>query len=152
MAPRISTRLTERFDLDHPIISAPMARYAGGKLAAAVTDAGALGLIGGGYGDADWLNKEIHAAGNASVGYGFITWSLEGKNELLNEVLARRPRALMLSFGDPAPFADAIAEAGVRLICQCQKLDHVRQGLAAGASVIVAQGGEAGGDGLGAAR
>lgn len=149
MSPRISTRLTEHFDLDHPVISAPMARAAGGRLAAAVSDAGGLGLIGGGYGDAAWLEEQFRAAGNASVGCGFITWSLEGKRELLDQVLERRPRALMLSFGDPRPFAGAIAEAGVRLICQCQTLDHVRQGLAAGASVVVAQGSEAGGHGSG---
>jgi nitronate monooxygenase len=147
MSPRISTRLTERFDLDHPVISAPMALAAGGRLAAAVSDAGGLGLIGGGYGDAAWLEEQLRAAGNASVGCGFITWALEGKRQLLDQVLKHRPRALMLSFGDPGPFTGAIAEAGVRLICQCQTLDHVRQGLAAGASVIVAQGGEAGGHG-----
>ena len=47
----IRTRLTERFGLSHPIISAPMAFAAGGRLAAAVSNAGGLGLIGGGYGD-----------------------------------------------------------------------------------------------------
>jgi nitronate monooxygenase len=146
-SPRISTRLTERFELDHPVISAPMALAAGGRLAAAVSDAGGLGLIGGGYGDAAWLEEQFRAAANASVGCGFITWALEGKRELLDQVLKHRPRALMLSFGDPRPFAGNIAEAGVRLIYQCQTLDHVRQGLAAGASVIVAQGGEAGGHG-----
>jgi nitronate monooxygenase len=149
MSPRISTRLTEHFGLDHPIISAPMALAAGGRLAAAVADAGGMGLIGGGYGDAAWLDEQFHAAGNASVGCGFITWSLEGNSGLLDRVLQRRPKALMLSFGDPSPFAAAIKEAGVPLICQCQTLDHVRKGLGAGAFVIVAQGGEAGGHGAG---
>jgi nitronate monooxygenase len=101
MSPRLSTRLTEQFDLDHPVISAPMARAAGGRLAAAVSDAGGMGLIGGGYGDANWLDEQFRAAGNASVGCGFITWSLEGKGGLLKQVLERRPRALMLSFGEP---------------------------------------------------
>ena len=48
-----------------------MAFAAGGRLAAAVTDAGGLGLIGGGYGNAVWLEDEFRAAGNTSVGYGF---------------------------------------------------------------------------------
>jgi nitronate monooxygenase len=148
MSSRISTRLTEQFDLEHPIISAPMARAAGGRLAAAVTDAGGLGLIGGGYGDAGWLEEQFRIAGNAAVGCGFITWSLEGKRDLLTRVLEHRPKGVMLSFGDPSPFAGAIAEAGVPLICQCQTVEHVHQGLAAGADVIVAQGGEAGGHGI----
>ena len=49
----LRTRLTEMLDVEHPIISAPMAFAAGGRLAAAITGAGGLGLIGGGYGDAE---------------------------------------------------------------------------------------------------
>src|SRR3954454_23466296 len=103
---RLRTRLTERFNIEHPIISAPMGMIAGGRLAASVSNAGGLGLIGGGYGDGDWLDREFGAAGNAPVGCGFITWSLARKPELLDRVLARSPAALMLSFGPPAPFAD----------------------------------------------
>ena len=44
----LKTRLTERLGLTHPIVSAPMAHVAGGALAAAVSRAGGLGMIGGG--------------------------------------------------------------------------------------------------------
>ena len=47
----IRTALTEKFSLEYPIVSAPMGSVAGGHLAAAVSNAGALGLVGGGYGD-----------------------------------------------------------------------------------------------------
>ena len=143
----IETRLTRAFGLDHPIVSAPMALAGGGALASAVTQAGGLGLIGGGYGDANWLEAQFRAAGNASVGCGFITWKLAEQPQLLTETLARRPKALFLSFGDPVPFADEIRAADVPLICQVQTLDHVRRALEAGAMAIVAQGGEAGGHG-----
>jgi nitronate monooxygenase len=144
----IRTRLTDRFNLRHPIISAPMALAAGGKLAAAVSAAGCLGLIGGGYGDGAWLDEQFAAAGNQPIGCGFITWSLAKQPHLLDQALARRPAAVMLSFGDPAPFAPAIAAMGVPLIAQCQTMAHVAEAIAAGASVIVAQGGEAGGHGM----
>ena len=55
----MQTRLTERLDIKYPILSAPMAFAAGGRLAAAVSTAGGLGLIGGGYGDANWLEAEF---------------------------------------------------------------------------------------------
>jgi nitronate monooxygenase len=142
-----ATRLTQRFGLTHPILSAPMAGAGGGALAAAVTRGGGLGLIGGGYGNGDWLEAEFRAAGNTRVGCGFITWSMAKQPQLLTQALAHRPQAMMLSFGDPAPFAHEIAVAAVPLICQCQTLSHVRQALDAGAAVIVAQGGEAGGHG-----
>ena len=143
----IKTRLTERLGIEHPIIQAPMAIAAGGRLAAAVTNAGGLGLIGGGYGDRDWLTRELDAAGNAAIGCGFITWSLANKPELLDLALARKPRAVFLSFGALAPFADKIKASGALLIAQVQRRTDAEEALAAGADVIVAQGAEAGGHG-----
>jgi nitronate monooxygenase len=143
----LATRLTRALGVRHPVVLAPMAFAAGGALAAAVTRAGGLGLIGGGYGDADWLEQQFAAAGGERVGVGFITWSLAKKPSLLGPVLRHRPAAVMLSFGDPRPFADAIRAAGAVLICQCQDMAHVRTAVAAGAAVVVAQGSEAGGHG-----
>jgi NAD(P)H-dependent flavin oxidoreductase YrpB (nitropropane dioxygenase family) len=45
----IRTRLTELFRIKHPILCAPMALVTGGELAAAVSRAGGLGIVGGGY-------------------------------------------------------------------------------------------------------
>jgi nitronate monooxygenase len=141
----LRTRLTERLKIEHPILGAPMGFVAGGALAAAVTQAGGLGLIGGGYGDAEWLQRQLRAAGNSRVGCGFITWSLAQKPYLLDEVIAHQPAAVMLSFGAVHPFAEAIKRAGIILICQVQTLALAREAVAAGADIIVAQGGEAGG-------
>ena len=55
----IRTRLTDALGITVPILSAPMGFVAGGKLAAAVTAAGGLGIIGGGYGDADALSGNL---------------------------------------------------------------------------------------------
>jgi nitronate monooxygenase len=125
-----------------------MGTAAGGRLAAAVTAAGGLGLIGGGYGDADWLEREFNEAANARVGCGFITWSLARQPHLLPQVLRHAPAAIMLSFGSPLPFAPAVKAAGAPLICQVQTMAHAREALAADADIIVAQGAEAGGHGV----
>jgi nitronate monooxygenase len=145
----LTTRLTERLGIKHPVLLAPMGNVSGGVLAAAVTAAGGLGLIGGGYGDEEWLQRQFAAAGNQRVGCGFITWSLAKRPELLDLALSHRPAALMLSFGDPRPFAAAIKAAGALLLCQVQSLAHVEDALAAGADIIIAQGAEAGGHGAG---
>jgi nitronate monooxygenase len=144
----LTTRLTEWFGIEQPILLAPMASISGGRLAAAVTQAGGLGLIGGGYPDAEWLRSQIDRAQGARVGYGFITWSLAQNPGVLEIALAQRPAAVMLSFGELQPFADRIHAAGVPLIAQVQNLDQARAALDAGAEVIVAQGGEAGGHGM----
>jgi nitronate monooxygenase len=144
---QLATRLTRKFGLRNPVVLAPMAFAAGGALAAAVTRAGGLGLIGGGYGDAAWLEQQFAAANGERVGVGFITWSLRQSPSLLTEVLKHRPAAVMLSFGDPRPFADEVRAAGAAIICQCQDMGHVMDALEAGADVIVAQGAEAGGHG-----
>ena len=144
----LHTRLTELLRIEHPIISAPMAYTSGGKLAAAVTSAGGLGLIGGGYGDAEWLEREFSEARHVRVGCGFITWSLATRPSLLDLALAHRPAAVMLSFGSPTPFVARIKAVGARVICQVQSMEHAREAVAAGADVIVAQGAEAGGHGM----
>ncbi len=145
----IRNRLTRTLGIEHPVLLAPMDIISGGGLAAAVSHAGGLGLIGGGYGDddGDWIAREWANAGNARVGCGFITWSLAKSPGLLDGVLARQPAAVMLSFGDPRPFAEAIHSAGARLICQVQSVAQAREAAEAGADVIVAQGTEAGGHG-----
>jgi nitronate monooxygenase len=144
----LPTRLTDLFGIEQPILLAPMALVSGGRLAAAVTRAGGLGLIGGGYPDAEWLQTQIDRAEGARVGYGFITWSLARNPGVLDVALERGPAAVMLSFGELQPFADRIHAAGVPLIAQVQNLDQTRRALDAGAEVIVAQGGEAGGHGM----
>ena len=144
----IQNRLTHMLGIEHPVLLAPMDLVSGGRLAAAVSQAGGLGLLGGGYGDGDWVDREWARAGNARIGCGFITWSLAKHPMVLDRALAHQPAAIMLSFGDPRPFAPAIHAAGARLICQVQTVAQAREAMDAGADVIVAQGTEAGGHGM----
>jgi nitronate monooxygenase len=147
----MQTRFTEAFGITHPVVLAPMALVSGGRLAAAVSDAGGLGLVGGGYvgtqGSEPDLQAELALVAGRCFGVGFITWALERVPQVLDAVLEHRPDCVFLSFGDPRPFAARIHGAGAKLICQVQCLRHVDEALEAGAAAIVAQGGEAGGHG-----
>jgi len=124
-----------------------MALAAGGKLASAVSSAGGLGLIGGGYGDRDWILQQFEVSTSNSIGYGFITWALKSKPRLLDEIISLKPKAVFLSFGNPQPLAAQIKAAGITLICQVQTLKDAKCALDSGADIIVAQGAEAGGHG-----
>jgi nitronate monooxygenase len=146
----LRTKLTALLGIRHPVLLAPMGGTAGGALAAAVSDAGGLGLIGGGdvkLVGPDWLEREFAAAGNQRVGFGFITWALAERPEMLDLALRHTPAAFMLSFGDAAPYLPLIKAAGIPVICQVQSLAQAQQVLQQGADIIVAQGAEAGGHG-----
>ncbi len=128
-----------------------MALVAGGALAAAVSRAGGLGLVGGGYGgtldgEPD-LEAELARAKTEKFGVGFITWALGKAPQMLTKVLPYEPRCVFLSFGDPRPFAEEIRKSSTELICQVQFLADIDAALEAGAAAIVAQGTEAGGHG-----
>ena len=143
----MDTAVTRLLGIRYPILLAPMGAVSGGALATAVTQAGGFGMIGPGYLDEAWIGREFDAAGNAPVGIGFITWHLAQHPQRLAAALARKPAAVMLSFGDAAPFVDKIRAAGAKLIMQVQTLTDARRAAELGADLIVAQGGEAGGHG-----
>jgi nitronate monooxygenase len=144
----LRTRFTEPFDLEYPIVLAPMAGLAGGALAAAVSNAGGLGLVGGGYGDPDWVRAQLDIVRNETDrpwGVGFITWHAEP--DVVELALRYRPDVVFLSFGDPRRYAERVKAAGAVLICQVQAVEAARDAVAAGADIVVAQGTEAGGHG-----
>lgn len=137
----MKTRLTQQFGIRHPILCAPMAWIAGGRLVAAVSDAGGLGILGGGYagalgGEPD-LDEELALAKGRKFGVGFITWALDGSPQALEQALKHCPYCVFLSFGEPKPYAKKIRDAKAKLICQVQTLRHVEQALDAGADGVL---------------
>ena len=128
-----------------------MAYVTGGALAAAVSRAGGLGIVGGAYvgtlgGEPD-LETELAQAKSGKFGVGFITWALDSAPKMLTKALQYSPFCVFLSFGDPSPFAAEIAEACAVPICQVQFLSQIDLALKAGAAAVVVQGSEAGGHG-----
>jgi len=142
---RFRTALTDLLGIEHPVVLAPMAEISGGRLAAAVSAAGGLGLIGGGYADGSWLEQEFDQAAGAEVGVGFVAWSLAEHPQVFAQALERRPKAVMLSYGDPFPYLSQAKQRGIPVLMQVQTLNGARVAADAGADVIVMQGTEAGG-------
>ena len=150
----ISTELTRRLAIEHPILLGAMDIVADARLVIAVTEAGGLGLLGGGYGEEGWLRRElglleaVRQARGTRFGVGFITWSLARQPHLLTIALAARPDAIWLSFGDPGPFIGPAKAAGIPVICQVQSVAMAVDAVDKGADIVVAQGAEAGGHGV----
>jgi nitronate monooxygenase len=149
----LDTRLTRLLGVEHPVMLAAMDIVADARLTQAVSRAGGFGILGGGYGDVDWLAAELPALSAARAqsglrfGVGFITWSLARQPHLLDQALEAKPDAVWLSFGDPAPFAERIKAAGALMICQVQSVAMALDAVAKGVDIVVAQGSEAGGHG-----
>ena len=146
----LKTRFTQMFGLQYPIMSAPMAMHSGGRLAAAVTKAGALGSFGGIHQTKgpDWLRSEvehIRAQTDRPFGVGFITDFIPMFTPLFEAAVEAKPNVIAFSFGSPGPYAEKARAAGAKVMCQVQSMTHAREAVAAGADILVAQGNEAGG-------
>lgn len=89
----IGTTLTNLLGIAHPILLAPMDLVSDARLTAAVSAAGGLGILGGGYGDEGWLVRELGQLHQTQTrfGVGFITWSMAKQPKLLDLVLERKP-------------------------------------------------------------
>jgi nitronate monooxygenase len=143
------TRFTERFRLDHPLVQAGMGHEAGAALAAAVSNAGALGTIGSIGGTPDQLAAEIRACRAATdrpFAVNVVTWAwAPWAFDLLDVALAERAPIVTLSFGDSLPHLARCRAAGAKTIVQVQDVAGAREALAAGPDAVIAQGNEAGG-------
>jgi nitronate monooxygenase len=145
----LRTRLCDLFDVQYPILNAPMGGGdAPAALAAAVSEAGGLGLIGGTtIGGVDWLVDQIRTARELTdrpFGVGFIS-HLPFTTELMNAALREGVRIIAHSFADPSPFMQAAHDAGALVLCQVRTVEQARGAAAAGVDVVTAQGTEAGG-------
>jgi nitronate monooxygenase len=144
----ITTPLCAFLGVEHPILNASMAGTATGELAAAVSEAGGFGMIGGTNSNgAPWLREQIRIARSFTsrpFGVGFIS-SFPDTEELARVALDEGVAAINHSFADPTPFVAPTHATGTKVFAQVQTLKQAITAAQAGADVIIAQGGEAGG-------
>ncbi len=138
------------FDLQYPVMSAPMAMHSGGTLAGAVSAAGGLGAFGGIHParGADWMHAEfdrIRSVTDRPCGVGFITAFIGPMQHLFDAALSEHPAVVAFSFGDPRPWIGRAKEMGAATVCQVQNFVDADAAVQAGTDVLVAQGTEAGG-------
>jgi nitronate monooxygenase len=144
------TWLTERFGLTVPVVSAPMGGVAGGALAAAVSRAGALGMIGvGGRTTPDWIRREcgIAQATGSPYGVGLQAWALEQMPGQVDAVAEVAPALVGVSYGPYAAHLPRLRAAGALVATTVGTLREAREAEDAGVDVIVARGLEGGGHG-----
>lgn len=145
----LKTRFTDLLGLQYPIMSAPMSNHSGGRLAAAVCQAGGLGTFGGSNNfGSEWFTEQIgfiRSQTDRSFGVGFITQLIEPDPSNFETALAEKAPVIIFSFADPRPWLPRARDAGATTICQVQTPRAAEIALDAGADALLAQGNEAGG-------
>ncbi|KAE8765557.1 NAD(P)H-dependent flavin oxidoreductase [Georgenia thermotolerans] len=148
----LDTWLTDTFGLTVPVIGAPMAGPGEGGLAAAVSAAGGLGMVGvNASRSAAWVTDQAAAvrAVGRPFGIGLMAWGLADRPEQLDAAIAARPPLISISFGSPEPYVARVREAGIRVTAQAGTVEEARRAEAAGVDFVVARGAEGGGHGRG---
>ncbi|MHB8575942.1 MAG: NAD(P)H-dependent flavin oxidoreductase, partial [Dehalococcoidia bacterium] len=150
MVQMLHTRLCELLGIELPILNAPMgSSAANGRLAAAVSAAGGLGLIGAMSGKGpDWLRQQIRLVRETTdrpFGAGFISHRLLQSPGLYEVALEERVPVIVHSFADPAPYMAAARAVGAKVICQVRDIEGALEAVRAGVDIVCAQGTEAGG-------
>lgn len=144
----LATPWSRSLGLRVPVVNAPMGGAAGGRLAAAVTAAGGLGMIGmGSAGSVAALERELAAAGGTVPGIGLVDWVRQREAGLLETAIAARPRLLSISFGTDFSWVPLVREAGILAVTQVYDVPGAHRAQDAGIDVIVARGSEGGGHG-----
>ncbi len=145
----IQTALTRLLQIEHPIMQAGMASNCGARLAAAVSNAGALGAIGSiGRSPGNFAEeiRRCHAETTRPFAANIVTFDWAPFAEQMVDVaIQERAPVITLSFGDPLPALAKCQAAGIPAVIQVQDLAAARAAIAARATVIAVQGNEAGG-------
>src|SRR5262245_16808086 len=141
MPARLHTPLCTLLRIDAPIVQAPMGTLAVPALAAAVSNAGGLGMLGVSWLQFDLMREFIRETRRLTARPFGVNLALAwDQHERLAICLEERARIVSLFWGDPSPYVAAIRDAGATLVQTVGSAAEARRAVAAGADVIVAQG------------
>lgn len=143
----IHTSLCDLLNITCPIIQGGMAWVATAELAAAVSRAGALGVIGAGNAPADWVRSQIQAVRrqiDRPFGVNVPLFS-PCADQVMQICVQERVPVVTTGAGSPGPYIDALHEAGIRVIPVVSSVALARRLVGQGADAVIAEGQESGG-------
>lgn len=143
----MKSRITELLNIEYPIIQGGMAWVAEHHLAAAVSNAGGLGLIGAASAPADIVREEIRkckALTNKPFGVNIMLLNPNAE-EVARIVVEEGVKVVTTGAGTPGKFMEMWKEAGVKVIPVVASVAMAKMMERAGADAVVAEGMESGG-------
>jgi enoyl-[acyl-carrier protein] reductase II len=143
----LRTRLTELLGIEHPIIQGGMAWTATAELAAAVSNAGGIGIIGAGHMPTDILRGEIRRAKELTdkpfgVNLMLLTPHID---ELVEMVIDEKIHAVTTGAGNPGKYMAGLKGAGIKVLTVVPSVALAKRMESIGADAVIGEGMEAGG-------
>ena len=140
-------RITSLFNIQYPIIQAGMIWASGWKLARAVSNSGALGIIGAGSMYPDILREHIQKCQKATqrpfaVNVPLLYPDIE---KIMDIIVANDVRIVFTSAGNPAKWTPFLKEKGIKVVHVVSSVKFAKKAEKIGVDAVVAEGFEAGG-------
>ena len=143
----MKTRITELLGIEYPIIQGGMAWVAEHNLAAAVSEAGGLGLIGAANAPAEVIREEIRKTKELTkkpFGVNIMLMSPYA-DEIAKVVVEEHIKVVTTGAGNPGKYMKMWKDAGIKVIPVVASVALAKMMEKAGADAVVAEGTEAGG-------
>lgn len=143
----MSNRITELFNIEHPIIQAGMIWNSGWRLASAASNAGILGLIGAGSMYPDVLREHIQKCKKATdkpfgVNVPMLYPNIE---EIMDIIVEEEVKIVFTSAGNPKTWTKWLQDKGITVVHVVSSVKFALKAQDAGVDAVVAEGFEAGG-------
>jgi enoyl-[acyl-carrier protein] reductase II len=151
MSSLLRTPFVERFGIDVPVLQAAIWPATTPELVAAVCSAGGLGSIGAVFEPADEVRRQmgrVRELTDAPFVVNHVVPALD--EEAFAATLEAPPAAVSLALGDPGPLVERVHAEGVPVIHQVHTVGQALEAAERGVDLIIAQGSEAGGQGMAA--
>src|SRR5579859_766913 len=149
----LHTPICEQLGIEYPIFSVGFGEGAGPELVAAVSNAGGFGVLGGDGLEPEGVPRRIAQVRDLTdrpFGFNLIIAGDDEeartyKRDMVAAVVAQRVAAIVLFWGDPAPYVKPSHDHGVKVLIQVGSVDEARAAVASGVDAVIVQGVEAGG-------
>ncbi|KLU64674.1 nitronate monooxygenase [Desulfosporosinus acididurans] len=143
----IKTRICELIGIEYPIFQGGMAWVATGELAAAVSEAGGLGIIGSGQAPADWLRVEIGKVKRITTKPFGVNVMLMSPfvDEVMQVILEERVPVITTGAGNPGKYVPELKEVGTKVIPVVASVALAKRLEKVGVDALIAEGMESGG-------
>jgi len=143
----IKTSLCDLLNIKYPLFQGAMAWIAGGRLAAAVSQAGGLGIIGSGNADNIWVKQEIDLLRQLTDKPFAVNLMLSSSyiNEVADLVIREKIPAVTTGGGNPGPYIGRLKQAGIKIIPVVASVALAKRLSRLGVDALIAEGTESGG-------